>query len=114
VESISVLIVDDNIDFTEVLLESLRKDENWKVDSVPNGEATFLYLKKHAPTVAVLDVRLPDMSGIQLLEHIVSRHPTSGTPVIMISGYGNADERLKCLDLGAADYLAKQGAYSPH
>jgi two-component system, OmpR family, KDP operon response regulator KdpE len=107
VESISVLIVDDNVDFTEVLQESLRKDENWKVDSVPSGEATFLYLKKHAPTVAVLDIRLPDVSGIQLLEHIVSRHPSSETRVIMISGYGNADERLKCLDMGAADYLAK-------
>jgi two-component system, OmpR family, KDP operon response regulator KdpE len=107
VESISVLLVDDNIEFTEVLQESLRKDENWKVDSVPNGESALFFLKMHAPTVVVLDVRLPDMSGIQILEYIVSRHSTSETRVIMISGYGNADERLKCLDMGAADYLAK-------
>jgi DNA-binding response OmpR family regulator len=106
-DRISVLIVDGNVDFTEMLHESIRKDENWEVCLAPNGEVALTYLKQHTPNIVVLDIRLPDMSGIHLLEHIISRYSASGIRVIMISGYGNEDERVKCLEMGAADYLAK-------
>ena len=106
-DDISVLIVDDNRELTQWLQISIKEAEGWAVYIAETGEAALEYLKQSTPTVAVLDIKLPGISGIDLLKHMVSHDSTSGIRVIMISGYGDEDQRVSCLKMGAADYLPK-------
>ncbi|MGM7437450.1 response regulator, partial [Staphylococcus aureus] len=62
-------------------------------------------LREATPDVVVLDVMLPDGSGLELLKQLRSDHPQ--LPVLMLSGRGEPLDRILGLELGADDYLAK-------
>ena len=100
----SILIVDDEISIRKSL-KSILVDEGFKVHAVSSGEDCLNLLKKTTYTIVLLDVWLPGIDGLEVLEKIskLELHPT----VIMITGHGNIESAVRATKLGAYDFLEK-------
>lgn len=83
----------------------LLKNAKIDVDWVENGEEALKMIQKSLYDCLVLDVMLPGISGLEVLEII--REQNNNTPVIMLSALGEVEDKIKGLEKGADDYLAK-------
>lgn len=99
-----ILLVDDETNIITVL-EDILQDENHIVYSAANGADALEFLLKNDVDLIFLDVWLPDMDGLSILEKI--RKGGSDTAVIMISGHGSIDIAVKATKLGAYDFMEK-------
>jgi len=104
VEPISVLNVDDEVEFLETLAKRLRK-RKLVVNVVTSGEAALEKLLAAPVDVVVLDVKMPGMSGLDTLREIKKRHALM--EVIMLTGHANMEVAIEGMDIGAFDYLMK-------
>ncbi len=100
----ALLLIDDDIELCE-LLASWLTQEGFQVNACHDGSSARLALATQAPDAVVLDVMLPDGSGLELLKQLRSDHPE--LPVLMLSARGEPLDRILGLELGADDYLAK-------
>jgi DNA-binding response OmpR family regulator len=100
----TLLLIDDDIELCE-LLASWLTQEGFQVSACHDGNSARRSLADQAPDAVVLDVMLPDGSGLELLKQLRSDHP--GLPVLMLSARGEPLDRILGLELGADDYLAK-------
>jgi DNA-binding NtrC family response regulator len=99
-----VLIVDDEKDFVEML--SLRlKEMGETVIAVYNGQDCLDTLGENEIDVVVLDIKMPGMDGIEVLQEIKKRFPI--VEVVMLTGHGSAESAVEGMKLGAFDYLLK-------
>lgn len=100
----TLLLVEDEVD-VRAGLQALLEHSGWQVvpaDSVASARAAF---DEARPDVALVDVMLPDGSGIDVLEHI--KASSESTPVIMASGVGTIDMAVRAMRRGAESFLAK-------
>jgi DNA-binding NtrC family response regulator len=100
----TVLLVDDELDFAEALAE-LLEIRDMKVRIAISGEAALSMLETEEIDVAVLDVGMTGMNGIETLGRIRKRFPETG--VIMLSGHADVASASEAMSLGAFDYLVK-------
>ncbi|MFT4176557.1 MAG: response regulator transcription factor [Luteolibacter sp.] len=98
------LVIEDFSPLRESIEERLR-EEKYVVDSTGNGEEGLWYVTNHVYDVVILDIMLPGMSGLAILEKI--RESQDKTPVIVISAKDAVEQRVEGLDRGADDYLIK-------
>ncbi len=101
----SVLVVDDERVF-RVMAEEALGEEGFEVRSVANLARARAELARATPDVLVLDRRLPDGDGIDLLESLRAESAT-GPLVIVVTAYGDVENAVAALRAGAADYLTK-------
>ncbi|MBN2158661.1 MAG: sigma-54-dependent Fis family transcriptional regulator [Spirochaetes bacterium] len=99
-----ILIVDDEINIIKTL-SSILQDEDHIVYSARKGDEAIEFLRMNDVDLAILDVWLPDVDGIDLLERIKSLY--QDVAVIMISGHGSIDIAVKSTKLGAYDFIQK-------
>lgn len=99
-----ILLVDDESDFRETLLKRMKR-RNIDVDGVDSGEAALEWLEKNEADVVILDVRMPNMTGLEALQEIKQRYPI--TEVIMLTGHASLEVAIEGMKLGAFDYLMK-------
>ncbi len=99
-----ILVVEDEIHLAEALVQMLKKN-NYTVDSVYNGEDGYDYAMSNIYDVIVLDLMLPKMDGITVMKNM--RKYGNDTPVIMLTAKGEISDKVRGLDSGADDYLAK-------
>ncbi|MET1078458.1 MAG: response regulator transcription factor [Pseudomonas sp.] len=99
-----LLLIDDDRELCE-LLASWLSQEGFVVSACHDGGSARQALLNQAPAAVVLDVMLPDGSGLELLKQLRSDHPD--LPVLMLSARGEPLDRILGLELGADDYLAK-------
>ena len=101
---LKVLIVDDEVDFLETLIKRMKKRQ---IDVIgASGATQALALLAERPfDVAVMDVRMPEMDGIALLQLVKQRFPL--IEVIMLTGHASMEVAVKGMELGAFDYLMK-------
>jgi two-component system nitrogen regulation response regulator NtrX len=99
-----ILIVDDEINIIKTL-SSILQDEDHLVYSSRNGEEAMEFLRMNDVDLAILDVWLPDVDGIDMLERIKSLYQDMA--VVMISGHGSIDIAVKSTKLGAYDFIQK-------
>jgi len=99
-----ILVVDDELFFREAIVDVLD-GEGWSSITCEDGESALEALGDVTIGVAILDVRLPGIDGIELLRRICSTRPEMR--VIMLSGSTDQELVLEALRLGASDYLAK-------
>ena len=104
VENLSVLIVDDEVEFLEILVKRLRK-RKLAVNGVTSGEAALEQLKQSPVDVVVLDVKMPGMSGLDTLREIKKTYNL--IEVIMLTGHASMEVAIEGMDVGAFDYLMK-------
>jgi DNA-binding NtrC family response regulator len=100
----TLLIVDDEETFRKLTARELSRT-GYAVESVGTIEEARARLGKQQFNLVLLDVRLPDGSGLDLLEEIREASPTS--EVIMLTAYGTVQEAIRALKLGAYDFLTK-------
>lgn len=98
-----VLVVDDDPDVRSSVRDVLH-DAGFLVVEAGTGCAAREEFDRHHPDVVLLDLGLPDMSGLDVLTELISR---SSTPVIVVSGRSGETDRVVGLDLGADDYISK-------
>jgi DNA-binding NtrC family response regulator len=103
-EPFSVLFVDDDRNFLDTLVERLRMREI-TVDGVSSGKAALEYVDKKKVDVVILEARMREMSGIEILKEIKKRNTL--IEVIMLSGHANMDIAIESMELDAFDYLLK-------
>ncbi|SHM86194.1 response regulator transcription factor [Phytopseudomonas punonensis] len=100
----NLLLIDDDVELCD-LLASWLTQEGFQITACHDGQSARLALTGSAPDAVVLDVMLPDGSGLELLKQLRSEHPD--LPVLMLSARGEPLDRILGLELGADDYLAK-------
>ena len=101
--SVKVLLVDDDVELIEMLRDYLQRD-GFIVDAVHDGSSAVAAALSGDYALAVLDVMMPGMSGIEVLRQIRAR---SVLPVLMLTALGDDAERIDGLELGADDYVPK-------
>lgn len=99
-----LLLIDDDQELCELLVSWLAQ-EGFVAHACHDGQSARAALVEHQPAAVVLDVMLPDGSGLELLKQLRSEYPD--LPVLMLSGRGEPLDRILGLELGADDYLAK-------
>ncbi|TBU73441.1 DNA-binding response regulator [Pseudomonas daroniae] len=100
----NLLLIDDDVELCD-LLASWLTQEGFQVTACHDGQSARQALAQNAPDAVVLDVMLPDGSGLEVLKQLRSEHPE--LPVLMLSARGEPLDRILGLELGADDYLAK-------
>ncbi len=103
-EQWKILLVDDEKEFVSTLAERLRLRGIRAVEA-NSGEEALRLLDAEPPQGVVLDVKMPGMSGLEVLRRIKSSHPN--IPVILLTGIGTEQEGTEGLTLGASDFLMK-------
>jgi two-component system phosphate regulon response regulator PhoB len=99
-----ILLVDDEPAIQDMLQFSLQ-DNGFQLLQAETARQAWLLLEKESVNIVVLDWRLPDLEGIELLRRI--RKQFIDLPVIMLTARGEEDDRILGLDLGADDYMVK-------
>ena len=106
-EAVRVLVAEDDEGLGEVLARGLR-EQGYVVDLVPDGETAATYLRFYQYEVAVLDWRMPKLSGLDLVQRLRRGGAGNGsTPVLMLTARDTPADRVAGLDAGADDYLVK-------
>ena len=99
----SVLVVDDEVGARESLKMILKND--YEVFSAKDAEEALLQIKMHSPDVILLDIILPDLDGLKVLERIKQNDPDM--VVIMITATNTVNTAVEAMKLGAYDYVTK-------
>ena len=99
-----LLLVEDEIQLSEALNQILSKNK-YVVDAVYNGEDGLDYGLTDIYDVIVLDIMIPKLSGLEVLRRL--RKENIKTPVLLLTAKGEIEDKVKGLDSGADDYLAK-------
>lgn len=101
-----ILIVDDNEMMRSFLAHYFTK--HYQVKTAESGtEAWQLLDEGYFPDMMLLDLRMPDISGLDLLKQIKSSVLFNDIPVIIVSSITKSAEKVACLEAGAADYITK-------
>ena len=103
-----ILVVEDEKRIADFLCRGLD-GAGYAVDAAPNGATALELLHSTDYDLVILDLMLPDMDGMQVLEKLRSRK--AGPPVLILSARGAVDDRVKGLETGADDYLVKPFAF---
>jgi DNA-binding response OmpR family regulator len=104
-----VLVVEDDEKIASFIVKGL-KQIGFAADRAPDGEAGLKLALSHAYDVAVVDIMLPKLDGLSLIERL--RQRDIHTPVIVLSAKRSVDDRVKGLQKGSDDYLTKPFAFS--
>jgi len=99
-----ILIVDDDAGVRETV-GAVLGDEGFCAVFAADGPEAIAAARAQAPDLVLLDVWLPGMDGIQVLERLRAEHPA--LPVVVISGHGNIDTAVRATKLGAVDFIEK-------
>ena len=99
-----IMVVDDEAPFRKLLERRLCKDGNW-VEGFESSESAILAAEQKEFDVALVDIKLPGMDGIELLRRLKKIHPN--LEVVVITGQGTIDSAIAAMKLGAYDYLTK-------
>ena len=99
-----VLIVDDEPSMRQMLTIALRR-EGYQVDAVESGRSALAALEARPADVLITDVRMPEMTGVELLREAKRVDPSIS--VILMSAFGSIDQKLEADALGAVDFVEK-------
>jgi DNA-binding response OmpR family regulator len=103
-ETMKILVVEDDVRISSFLLKGLT-EAGYLVELADDGYKARDLIQTEPWDLFILDVMLPDIDGLQLAQLI--RFKKINTPILMLSALGEAEDKIKALDLGADDYLVK-------
>jgi FixJ family two-component response regulator len=98
-----VFVVDDDVSVRESL-EGLIRSEGWEVETFASAQGFLIRPRVTVPSCLVLDVTLPDFSGLDLQKRLADR---SDMPIIFITGYGDVPMTVQAMKAGAVEFLTK-------
>ena len=101
-----ILIADDDLLFRTLVSEVLS-EAGYEISAHENGALAWESLQAEGADMAILDVNMPEMDGIELLSHIRKDERFRGMPVLMLTIRSMVDDQVDSYDHGADDYLTK-------
>lgn len=104
VKGSKILVVDDE-EALRIGVTSFLEDRGYEVCEADNGKTGIEVFDKENPSVILVDLRMPEKSGLDMLKEVTDKSPD--TPIIVISGAGLISDAIEALHLGAWDYLMK-------
>jgi EAL domain-containing protein (putative c-di-GMP-specific phosphodiesterase class I)/CheY-like chemotaxis protein len=102
----AILVVDDEDAVRHLFTRVLRR-AGFEVVDAENGRVALAQIDERLPAAVVLDNRMPDMTGLEVLTALRSDDRTSTLPVILVTGEDDVDDRVRGLEAGANDFVAK-------
>ncbi|MCZ6634546.1 MAG: response regulator [bacterium] len=102
----TILVVDDDPSVL-IYLEQILKDEGYRVLTAPQAEVALQLLEVERPDLLVLDIEMPGMSGLELLERIRRKKETAKIPAVFLTVKDTPSDEIKGLREGGVDYLGK-------
>lgn len=102
----SILVVDDNEMNRDLLLRRLG-DGGFNLSAAANGEEALDMMRAHAFDLVLLDIMMPILDGYETLEVIQKDPVLRRVPVIMITALDDVDSAVRCIEMGAVDYVTK-------
>jgi adenylate cyclase len=103
----ALLVVDDNEDNRYTLTRRLDREGYTNVATAANGREALELLQAQPIDLVLLDIMMPDMNGYEVLEQLKADPQLRHIPVIMISAIDEIESVIRCIELGAEDYLSK-------
>jgi CheY-like chemotaxis protein len=108
-EAVRVLLIEDDPEFAELYRLRLESDD-YQVNWAPDGATGLAAAATWRPDLIFLDIRMPQMGGIQVLRELRSRDETRDVPVVVLSNYSDPDLRRQAGELGALEWVVKVDA----
>ena len=99
-----LLVVDDESDFV-TLIQTILMQEGYGVDTATSATQAIALQRKNAYDLALVDLRMPEMTGLELLQYLKARDKSIF--VILMTAYGSFSVGIEALRRGATDYVAK-------
>src|SRR6516162_11255194 len=100
----TILVVDDEAQIRNTL-RGVLSDEGFDVVEAENGRVALDVLAQQPPRLAIVDIWMPEMDGIELVQRMRTQAP--GVPIIVISGHGTIETAVRVIRDGAFDFLEK-------
>lgn len=100
----TVLIADDEIEFASTLVARLRL-RNFQATMANSGKAALAAIEQEQPDVLILDLKMPDLDGLEVLASLKENYPDLA--VIILTGHGSFAAGRQGMELGAYDYIMK-------
>src|SRR4051812_39683779 len=101
-----LLVVEDDPASQDMLVRRLSS-RGFRAAAVADGEAALKFIETALPDLILLDINLPGMSGLDVLQQIREKFTRDQLPVIMVTALADSEDVVKGLDAGANDYIAK-------
>ena len=98
------IVIEDDQDINQQIVSRL-KQEGFAVDSADNGVDGLYLMKEYPSDVAIVDLGLPEMSGMEVIKQI--RSSGNDLPILILTARGKWQDKVEGLDAGADDYLVK-------
>ena len=98
-----ILIVEDDLRILDVL-EKLLSANGYSTMTAVNGQTALQLIQSHCPDMVLLDLGLPKMSGLEVLQQVREWYER---PIVVVSAHGLEKEKVRALDYGADDYITK-------
>jgi len=101
-----ILVVEDETDIRKLIQYNLAQ-ESYRVLEAEDGEQALRLLQRDKPSLIILDLMLPGLSGLELCRILRERSDTSHLPILMLTAKGGEADKVIGLEMGADDYLSK-------
>ena len=101
-----ILVVEDEPDISKLVSYNLAQ-ERFKVLTAEDGEQALKVIQREKPSLVVLDLMLPGLSGMEVCKILRDRPETAKLPILMLTAKASETDRVVGLEMGADDYLAK-------
>lgn len=102
----NIIVIEDEVDLQSVLEYNL-KQAGYSVTLAGRGQDGIKAVQQHIPDLILLDLMLPDISGIDVCRTLKSQSSTKGVPIIMVTARGEEIDRVVGFEIGADDYVVK-------
>jgi len=103
-EKAKILVIDDDADSLASVVAALRRD-GYEVSSSVDPKEGLARLAKEGADVVLTDLRMPGLTGLEVIRHVVRENP--GVPVVVLTAYGTVESAVEAVRAGASDFLLK-------
>lgn len=103
-DTLKVLIADDEIEFASTIVARLNL-RKFAASMVNSGKAALAAIEQEPPDVLLLDLKMPDLDGLEVLASLKEKYPNLA--VIILTGHGSFEAGRQGMELGAYDYIMK-------
>lgn len=101
-----ILLVDDRSSISKLIVQFLSK--TFEVESKEDGLQALSWLQEgNIPDLILTDLQMPNLDGFELINHVKTSGYFKDIPIIVLSSLDSSNDRIKCLKMGAEDYLVK-------
>jgi len=108
---VQILVAEDDRDIANLIAHYVQK-AGWQTHLVASGDEALAYARKQPVDVAILDVMLPGISGLEVCRLLRAEKTTATLPIIMVTARAEETDRIMGLEIGADDYISKP--FSPN